>query len=187
MHRKPRAIPNPRSLSMAALDYLARFAASEQGLRQVLTNRVARAARDNPDWAQDRDAIARLHSEIETIIETHKKSGAVNDAAFAEIKVTSLRRQGRSKRVIEQKLAQKGVRGDVLAKAFAQHDDGRAPDAVDYAAAMALARRRKLGPYRTVADDTDRRRKEFATLARAGFSSSIAQRVLKAEPPEEWE
>jgi regulatory protein len=187
MQKKLRKIPTEQNLANVALHYLQRFAASEASLRRVLMGRLRRAAMDHPDFAADKNRIQALHSTIETIIERHKKSGVINDAAFAEIKIHSLRRQGKSARAIQQKMAMKGIKGDLVADALTQHADGAEMEDVEFKAALAMAKKRRWGPYRTKEADPDKTRKEFAALARAGFSSSIAKRVLKCEAPEEWE
>ncbi|MDR3449648.1 MAG: regulatory protein RecX [Alphaproteobacteria bacterium] len=180
--QRPPKVPTAQNLANIALYYLARFAASEASLRRVLQNRLRRAAMRLPDFAADKEAQTRLREAIEKIIEGHIKSGAVNDAAFAETKVRSLRRQGRSRRMIAQKLAVKGIQGDVLQAAFDQHEEGGDAEEIELKAALALARRRKLGPFRKVPADEDRRRKDFAALARAGFSMGIVRRALGAVP-----
>jgi len=48
-------------------------------------------------------------------------------------------------------------------------------------AALALIRRRRLGPYRDSATRADFRAKDLAALARAGFSYDLARRVIEAE------
>jgi len=183
----PRKIPTPQNLANVALHYLGRYAASEASLRRVLHNRIRRAARDNPDFAADTERQNSLRSTIETIIETHKRTGIINDAVFAETKINSLRRAGRSRRAIQQKLAVKGITSSIVAAALRQHADGDEADEVEFKAALALARRRKLGPFRKNPADEDRRRKDFAALARAGFSSAIAKRVLQTETTEDWQ
>jgi regulatory protein len=184
--RPPRKIPSPQNLANVALHYLGRYAASEASLRGVLNNRIRRAAMDNPDFAGDHEKQRTLRSVIETIIETHKRTGILNDAVFAEGKINSLRRAGKSRRAIQQKLGAKGIKGDILTAAFAQHEDGAQAQDVEMKAAIALARKRRLGPFRQKPADEDRKRKDFAALARAGFSSDIARRVLKAAAPEDW-
>ena len=184
---KPVKIPTPQSLANIALYYLQRFAASEASLRRVLQNRLRRVAIRRPDFAADNELQQKLHSAIENIIEAHKKSGAINDKAFAEIKVNSLRRQGKSRRGIEQKLAAKGIQKTLVAEALESHAEELPPEEADYCAALALAKKRKLGPFRKKDADDDKKRKEFGVLARAGFSSAIAKRVLKAQIEEEWE
>ena len=115
---------------------------------------------------------------IETIIETHKRTGALNDANFAETKVSSLRRQGRSRHVIKQKLAIKGISAKLVDAALEQNADGEDPQEVELKAARALARKRRLGPFRDKPADEERKRKDFAVLARAGFSASIVREAL---------
>jgi regulatory protein len=186
MKKKPRSPPTPQNLANAALHYLQRYAASEASLRRVLKHRIRRAAFDNPLVASDAERIAVLNSAIEMIIETHKKTGALNDASFAETKINSLRRQGRSSRAIQQRLAAKGVSSSLIVAALELNADGAEMEEIDFKAALTLARKRKLGPFRQSAADPSRTRKDFATLARAGFSSSIAKRVLKTETPEDF-
>ena len=186
--KKPiRKIPTPQSLANVALHYLGCYAASEASLRRVLTNRLRRAAMQHPEFTATSETYLGLLQTIEKIIEGHKRTGALNDVVFAETKVNSLRRQGRSQRIIQQKLSAKGINGEIVIAALAQNADGAEPDDVELKAALALARRRKLGAFRLIPADEDRKRKDFAALARAGFSSSIAKRALQAEAPEEWD
>ena len=141
----------------------------------------------HPEFTSDSETYRALVEVIEKIIEGHKRTGVLNDVTFAETKVNSLRRQGRSRRVIQQKLNAKGIGGAIVGAALTQHEDGADPEEVEMKAALALARRRKWGAFRTTPADETRKRKDFAALARAGFSMSIARRVLQAEVPEEWE
>lgn len=61
----------------------------------------------------------------------------------------------------------------------------------DMAAAVALARRRGFGPFRRPSlsakplSPEDRRMKELAAMARAGFSYDTAVRVIDAQCPED--
>jgi len=184
-----RPVPSPNTLANAALQYLARFAASEAALRRVLQNRIRRAVSQHDDFAADRDRQTELATAIEAIIDRHRASGALNDAAYADMKVRGLRQRGRSRRAIAQKLTAQGVDSKVVNGALVAFDDGNDPEATEFAAAQSLARRRKLGPYRTTdsADDALRwkgSRKDFATLARAGFSMGVIRRVLGGEVPD---
>jgi regulatory protein len=187
MKLKPRKIPTQKSLSNAALQYLGRYAASESSLRRVLENRLTRAALQNPDFAADAGRLHTLRADIEQLIEKYKKLGVLNAAFFAETKVNSLRRQGRSRRAIFQKLSAKGISGAIVGSALEQNADGASPDEAEMTAALALVRRRKMGPFRKTPADEDRRRKDLAALARAGFSLDIARRALKTKTPEDYE
>ncbi len=171
--------PTPERLANSALYYLSRYAASEASLRRVLENRIRRAAMRDEAFAKDEAAHKELAAAIDKIVETHKRSGALNDAAFAETKLHSLRRAGRSARRITQHLAHKGVKSEVIEAALAEDEDG-----AEMKAALALARRRGLGPHRKGGASEDRavKAKETAAMARAGFSFDIIKKVLGAGP-----
>jgi regulatory protein len=184
-------IPTPTYLANVALYYLSRFAASEASLRRVLENRVRRAAMANPEFAADAAARETAQKAIDAIVAQHVKSGVVNDSAFAEMKVRGLRRAGRSQRRITQQLQHKGIAADVIARAL-QPEDDRNPEDIEKQSALAFARRRKLGPFRKeeASKETkalfDQRRKDLASMARAGFSCDIARQVLGGDVEEEY-
>ncbi|MEI2296603.1 recombination regulator RecX [Ensifer sp. MJa1] len=97
-------------------------------------------------------------------------NGALNDQAYAEIKTRSAARGGKSKRVIAQKLSEKGVAKDAVAQAVAEVDD--------LYAAVVLARKRAFGPFRKVDLDEKRASKELSAFARGGFSFELGKRVF---------
>lgn len=180
--RRPVKIPTPESLAAAALYYLLRFAASEASLRKTLDNKLRRAALAHPAFADDHAALARLRASIDMIVDGHKRRGAINDVAFADMKAGSLRRAGRSARMIQQKLAMKGLDAAIIDQALKAVDEGDARGA-DLRAAQAFAKKRRLGMYRLarVFDDkeaADQARKDLAALARAGFSLDVARQAL---------
>jgi regulatory protein len=183
--RKRIKVPTPDYLANVALHYLSRFAASEASLRRVLENRVRRAKRTHESLAADAARLEELHRAIGAIIEKHKKSGVLNDAAYAVMKVNSLRRAGRGARRIAQQLQQKGVATDIIASALAA-GDGEAPDGAERAAALVFARRRGLGPFRKTQKvmPENMRQKDYAAMARAGFSYDISRDVLGGEAEE---
>ena len=49
---------------------------------------------------------------------------------------------------------------------------------------MALARRRRLGPFRLPEQRADRRTKDLAAMARAGFAFDVARKVIDATDPD---
>jgi len=168
------------SLERAALDYLERFASSAADLRRVLLRRVKRAAERD---GSDARAGAAL---VEAVVARLTRAGLVDDARYAEAKAASLHRRGASRRMIAGQLARHGIDRDRVAAALA----GLAPAGVgdpDLAAACALARRRRLGPYRAPEERASRRDKDLAALARHGFSLEIARRVLACADSAELE
>jgi regulatory protein len=173
--------PDANMLHEAALAYLARYAATEASLRRVLDRRIDRWARqaggEDPDRVAQQAATAR--QEARSIVARLAAAGAVNDAAYAESKARSLLRAGRSRRAIGAHLAAKGVGAEMQRQVLS--DDA----ASELAAALVLARRRHIGPFRNTAPpDAAGRRRELALLARAGFPQDIARRVLDADAEE---
>ena len=160
----PRAV-TPAYLDRAALAYLERFASSAQNLARVLKRKVERRCRMRgedpaPFLALIGDVVARA-----------VRGGLVDDRRYADGRVASLRRRGGSARVIGAKLAAKGVARDTVAAALVDADDD------EMAAAHALARRKRLGPYRT-GDRAAFREKDLAAFARAGFGFAIARSIV---------
>lgn len=161
-------------LERAALHYLERYASSVEGLRRVLMRRVDKAA-----W-EERCDPEEAKAWVEDVVARYAASGLVDDRSFAEGKAASLRRRGESARRITMKLREKGVDGDLIGSVL-EEQDGDDGDAADFAAACRFARRRRLGPLRDPQEREQRRDRDMAALARAGFSLDIARRVLDLE------
>jgi regulatory protein len=175
--RKPHRRRLPRQatashLENAALHYLERFSSSSAHLRRVLLRKVERSARAH---GTDPAEGAGL---VEAIIARYLKSGLLDDAAYAAQQAASLRRRGTSRYGIRGKLAVKGIDAELIGATLERLDDEGGSG--DLAAACALVRRRRLGPYRPQEAQAEHRRKDLATLARAGFSLDVARRVLAA-------
>ena len=167
-HRVKRPVPRavtPAYLERAALAYLERFASSAQNLARVLKRKVERRCRLR---AEDPAPFIAL---IEDVVARAVRGGLVDDRRYAEGRVASLRRRGGSARGIGAKLAAKGVARETVAAVLVGGEDD------ELAAAHALARRRRLGPYRT-GDRAAFREKDLAALARAGFGFAIARRIV---------
>ncbi|HUT49626.1 MAG TPA: regulatory protein RecX [Alphaproteobacteria bacterium] len=162
----------PKSLENAALYYLGRFASSAANLRRVLMRRVERSARAH---GTDRDEGAAA---IDDIVARFEASGLLNDRAYAEARAGTLHRRGASARKIRAMLKQKGVAQDDIEAALSALRDAAADP--EFAAAVTLARRRRLGPFRPAPDREARREKDLAALARAGFGYGIARQVIEA-------
>jgi regulatory protein len=167
MARIPSKI-TPAYLEAAALYYLERFASSAANFRRVLQRKVRRSALH---WGDDPAQFAPL---IDQLLERYQAAGLIDDQRYAEAKVASERRRGRSARAIAQRLAAKGVAGDITRKVL-DEDEGD-----DATAARAFARRRRLGPYRN-SKRAEYRDKDLAALGRAGFAYEIARSVVDGE------
>ncbi len=165
------------ALHEAALAHLARFSATEAGLRRVLGNRIRRWAREAAQSGHDPDAIAaetaRATASAAAIAARMVKAGAVDDAAFAAARARRLRGAGRSGRATLAHLVQKGV---APAQAAAALEGEEVPG--EFHACLVACRKRRIGPFAAVEPDADGRRKWLATLARAGFRGEVARRAL---------
>ncbi len=110
--------------------------------------------------------------------------GLVDDRGFATARARSLHRKGKSRRVIIRTLVSKGVNQDHIDWALAALGDdlGGGKGALEFEAAINLARRRKLGPFRRADRDSSEqsRRRAQGVLARAGFSYAVASQILGA-------
>ena len=165
--------PDSSSLHAAALAHLARYGTTRVGLTRVLDRRVDRWARATSPEAE---AIRAAKQAVREVVARLVASGVVNDAAFAEARARSLTRVGRSRLAVTAHLAARGVAGDVLRKALP--GDGE----TELAAAVALARRRRIGPFRAGEGDEETRHRELGVLARAGYPQDVAQRALDLDP-----
>lgn len=165
------------SLREAALRHLARFSATEAGLRRVLGNRIRRWAREAGQAGQDPDAIAaeaaRARASATAIAARMVQLGAVDDTAFAVARARRLRGAGRSAAAALAHLAAKGVAPETAREALAHQD---VPD--DLTAALVLCRKRRMGPFALAEPEAEQRRKWLGSLGRGGFSGEVAHRAL---------
>jgi len=164
--------PTETTLREAALRHLARYATTRSGLIAVLDRRIARwlRASDNPETAAETAPTARQAARI--VADKLVALGLINDAAFAENRARTLTRAGRSRRAVAAHLATRGISPETAQSALPNTPE------TERAAAIAHARRRRLGPFRTIQTDPARLQKELATFARAGFSREIAMQTL---------
>jgi regulatory protein len=177
--RRRDAGPPPDAIGLhdAALAYLARYAATEVGLRRVLERRVERWGRHALIGVDDADDVTRQVGQAKRIVREVVgrlvAAGAVNDAVFAENRTRTLVRAGRSRQAVAAHLAAKGVGADVAHSALVENGTS------ELAAALVLARKRRIGPFRMDAPpDHTRQGRELAILARAGFPHSVAREAL---------
>jgi regulatory protein len=165
--------PDEAKLYEAALNHLARYAATETGLARVLARKVDRWAR-----LQGEDQGAALAAKaaktcIPRVLARLKAANVLNDDAFAESRARRLTREGKSRRFALAHLAAKGV-GAEAAQAAVADDPAR-----ELAAACAFLRRRRAGPFGDAPE-----LKVLGAMARAGFSQNTARAALRMERDE---
>ncbi|MBP0616517.1 regulatory protein RecX [Jiella mangrovi] len=156
-------------LMRAGAHYLERYATSSQNLRKVLRRKVLRRALALGEAPEAHEPL------VETTVARFVELGLVDDQAYAEARVASLRRRGTSRAMTAAKLIEKGLPREIVDATLA------ADETEEEAAAMAYARRRRFGPYRSPGRG-DRRDKEIAAMIRAGFSMRLAIAAVDAEP-----
>lgn len=187
--RGPRKPPGPVTqawLQRAALYYLERYSASSAQLQRVLARKVETRLRQRGE-AGDAEIAGPARAMVAGIVEQAVSGGYVDNASYARARVASLRRRGGSQRAIMAKLREKGLDPALITEALAEdvaaHSDADAGDDPEaraqreYEAAEAYARRRRLGAHR-IPPQPERRDRDIAAMARAGFALALAIRVI---------
>jgi regulatory protein len=162
-----------------ALRYLGRYAAPRARLRQILLRRATKLAQATGRVPPD------LRDLADAVVARVEEAGLLDEKAYAEAKARRLNARGRSMSHIRSALAAKGVRAEETEAALAAlADEHPRPD---LAAAVAYARRRRLGPWRPWGERARWQDKDLARLARAGFAYGLARRIVDAESVEALE
>lgn len=168
--RAPKPLDSAR-LEELALNYIARFSTTASKLERYLQRKIRERG-----WEGDRQpAVAGL---VERCIE----SGYVDDEAYARMKSGSLLRRGYGERRVRQALGEAGVAEDVRERT-------RPNEAQSRRAALALARRKRLGPFANSPLDKPLREKQLAAMLRAGHPLDSARQIVDAASvaeAEEW-
>lgn len=169
--KETRRAPRPldaEMLKQLALNHVGRYATTRAKLRSYLTRKLRERG-----WQGD-DAPP-----VETIVERMAALGYVDDRGFAEMRAAALTRRGYGARRV----------ADALRMAGIDEADGQAAreaaGAAAWDAALAYARRRRIGPF--AADSVDpgpARDKALAGLIRAGHSFEIARIIVDSGPGE---
>lgn len=155
------------TLNALALRYVGRYATSAAKLRRYLDRKLFERG-----WA---DAGSPT---IEAVVARMEDLGYVNDRVFAEARARGLTRRSFGARRVTTDLGAAGIARDLAADAAAIGDA--------FAAALAFARRRRLGPFDPQPTDPARRRKAFAAMMRAGHGVVETRRIFAGEvEPEE--
>lgn len=168
--KAPRPLDKARMEEMA-LAYVARFSTSAAKLEDYLKRKLRERGWDGEGPAPVKATVAR-----------YVELGYVDDAAFAAARTGSLLRRGYGTRRIGQALHAAGIDEDVRERV-------RAPLAQQRQAALACARKRRLGPFGAPAADRSAREKQVAAMLRAGHPLDSARFLVDAptiEAAEMW-
>ncbi len=168
--RPPKPLDSAR-LNDLALSYVARFATSAGKLSDYLKRKL-----------RERGWDGEHQPDVAAIVAKFVAAGYIDDTAYARAKSGGLLRRGYGGRRIDQALGAAGIAEEV-------REEVRAPLAEQRAAALALARKRRFGPYGDNAVDRALREKQLAAMLRAGHPLDSARFLVNApsvEAAEDW-
>lgn len=159
------------SLRDIALSYAGRYATTAAKLKLYLQRKLRERG-----WAGDDEP------QVDALVSRFVELGYIDDAQFAEVRTRDLLRRGYGARRVAQALHHAGVDSEELALTPPSEAEGRQ-------AALAFARRRRLGPFGAERPDDRTREKQLAALVRAGHDFAAARALVDAaseDEAEEW-
>lgn len=166
----PRPLDSER-LNELALAYLARFATSAAKLEAYLRRKL-----------RERGWEGEGEPPVAALVARCVAAGYVDDAAYARARAGGLRRRGYGARRVDQALGAAGIDEGL-------RSENRGDQREQRSAALALARKRRLGPYGLPAADRAARERQLAILLRAGHRLDMARQVVETgsvEALEQW-
>jgi regulatory protein len=155
-------------LERLALRYVERFATTRGRLADYLRRKLRERGWADDAAPADPDALAGRMVGL----------GYVDDRAYGEGKAAAMARRGLGARRVADTLRAARLDADDL--------DAIAPDIAARAldAALALARRRRIGPFATEAADRPLRERHLAAMLRGGHGMALSRRIVAAAPGE---
>ncbi len=155
-----------------ALSYVARYATSGARLERYLKRKLREQG-----WAEG-EALPDLAA----LVADYAALGYIDDRGFAQARSSSLLRRGYGGRRVDQALGQDGIAVEIRAAVAASESQLRH-------AALAMAAKRRFGPFGADLPDQPKREKQLAAMLRAGHRLDFARQMVNAasrELAEEW-
>ncbi len=165
----PRPAPPPldaAALERLALRYVERFATTRGRLADYLRRKLRERGWAADDPPPDPAGIAERMAAL----------GYVDDRAFGEAKAAAMTRRGLGAARVAGALRQARLGEDDLDAAVSLAGEGAA------GAALAFARRRRIGPFAPAPPDRPRRERHLAAMVRAGHGFDLARRIVALPP-----
>jgi regulatory protein len=159
-------------LHNSGLYYLQRFSSSSENFRQVMIRKARKSCMHHTDQSME-DCLELINALVEKFI----SAGLLDDESYTRGVVSSLRRQGKSRRAILAKLRSKGLSADLVSLKLEEHDEEKSDIDAELRAALVFSRKKKIGPYKN--DRKTEHEKMLASMARAGFSYETSRSVLE--------
>ena|GEM_PF-442708 len=184
---RPRVRVTEQALAEAALSYLNRRDATAAKLKTHLRGWVRKRGElsgvaGGRESGRENESALDVGALIESVVARLTASRVIDDERYVGNAVRSLRARGASTRAIRFKLGVQGV-GEQLVDGAMQAERGGSERGsgsgdAELEAARTFVRKKRLGPHRKVEEREEKRRKDLAALARAGFSFDVARRAL---------
>jgi regulatory protein len=172
---------DPTRLDEMALAYVARFATSGGRLTDYLKRKL-----------RERGWEGESAPDVAALVERMVARGYIDDAGFAQARGAGLLRRGFGARRIAETLGRDGIDAPLVAQASGSVHERRV-------AALAFARRRRLGPFGAGSDemhdsrngrlDPAVRARQVAAMVRAGHPFATASALIDAadgNAAQEW-
>lgn len=167
-----------RRLENSGLYYLQRYTSSKANFEEVMRRKIKK-------WElSDKITEEQITTLLGALIIKFESLRYLNDEQYALMKIRSGFASGKSKRWIEQYLAQKSISQEDIRGSYALYctETNRDEDNdfnPDEEAALKYAMKKRLGPYSNKAEiSPELLQKHLARLVRAGFSFHLAKKVL---------
>lgn len=155
-----------------ALSYVALYATSAAKLERYLARKLRELG-----WAD-----GATPPDIPALVARYVDLGYIDDEGFARARSASLLRRGYGLRRVNEALGQDGI-STILREEIEPGEAERRH------AVLALARKRRFGPFGVAPLERDRREKQIAAMLRAGHSLDFAREMVDAvseESAEQW-
>jgi regulatory protein len=163
--RRPSPPLDAAGLDRLAIGYVGRYGTTEAKLAHYLRRKLRERG-----WEGEGTAP------VEAVVAQCARLGYVDDAAFARARGEALTRRGLGARRVAQALQAAGVKAETAAPTQAAAEEAA------WEAALAFARRKRLGAFATRVRDEDQQRRDLASMVRAGHGFTLARRIVSAEP-----
>lgn len=167
--RKPVRPLDTAQLDALALAYVARFATSGGRLSDYLKRKI-----------RERGWDGEPGPDVDAVVAQMVDRGYIDDAGFAHARGQGMMRRGYGARRIAETLARDGIEAPLIAQAGGNEHENRI-------AALAFARRRRLGPFGRGSGeggecvlDPALRARQVAAMMRAGHPHGTARALVDA-------
>ncbi|MEG3178159.1 RecX family transcriptional regulator [Sphingomonas sp. RB3P16] len=158
------------ALERLALRYVERFATTRARLVGYLVRKLRERGWDGEieggGTGPDPQALAEKFAEL----------GYIDDRAFGEARAAAMGRRGLGKRRVTGALRHDGI-DESDSAAIVPGVEARALET-----ALALARRKRIGPYALVQAERPEREKQIAAMIRGGHDFALARRIAAMAP-----